>query len=198
MEVRKIGNWYHNEVFGNCLLAQVGGLQVTFICAANGNRVREPVEVATPSNISNEEWKKITKNIPEKYILIDAPSFESKKAKKIEEKEIGRKAKVHYQKSTDGLNKIVKLEGFLTAEEIIRINPEVKRLWGKQEHEMNLTSAKDTLWINKTRDVWEGCLLTDEEFKTVISEMKTCGKTLAKIIKDVGEAEKNPICTINI
>ena len=112
-----------------------------------------------------------------------------------------RQAKVYYQKTADGKNKVVKLEGFLTREEIENISSEVSRIWGSQENKMYLWKGDELqyIWGNWFgSNIYNDIILDNEEFNKVISEMKVCGKILAKIIKDVAAVEAQEIKVISI
>lgn len=193
MEKRKVGDRFKEIGGTEYILAQVNYNKVALICLVTGNRFTNPVRVENPDAISEEEWNEITDNKSDEFISI--PKLEPKKQEAT--KAIGRSAKVHYQKTADGKNKVVKLEGFLTENEIKETSQEVYRLWRLQEHRMY--SQGDNIWINKScfnlvlEEVHENV-----SFETIISEMKTCGKVLAKIIKDVKEAEEKEIKVISI
>lgn len=194
MEKRKVGDRFKEIGGTEYILAQVNYNKVALICLVTGNRFTTPVRVVNSDAISavtEEEWNEITDNKSDKF----TPKLEPKKQEAT--KAIGRSAKVHYQKTADGKNKVVKLEGFLTENEIKETSQEVYRLWRLQEHRMY--SQGDNIWINKScfnlvlEEVHENV-----SFETIISEMKTCGKVLAKIIKDVKEAEEKEIKVISI
>lgn len=178
------------------ILAQVEPCKMALISLDDGNRFNEPVKIEDSYVVSEKEWNEITCNESDDFIPI--LKLESKKE---EIKEIGRRAKVHYQKTADGWNKVVKLEGFLTKEEIEGISPEVTRLWNNQNHRMYFylfQEKEEEVWIGQEPNIIVGQKYDACSFNQAITEMKTCGKVLAKIIKDVKEAEEKEVKVISI
>ena len=104
-------------------------------------------------------------------------------------------AKVYYQKTADGKNKVIKLEGFLNRKDLENLGEEVFRLWDNQEHKMYL--GESSIYINRGSNLHYS-VFSDEEFTRIISEMKLCGKVLSKILKDVAESEAKEVKVISI
>lgn len=121
--------------------------------------------------------------------------------RRIQHQPLKRRAKIYYQKTADGLNQIVRLEGFLSISEIEEISPEVHRLWGQQKNQMYKLFNKHNITVR----LWPenslfsvGQIFDDEQFNKIIIEMKKCGKELSCIIKAVEAAQENEVKVIEI
>ncbi len=99
-----------------------------------------------------------------------------------------RQARVLYRRTSDGKNLIVGLEGFLSSDEIRAISPEVHRIW--QRHDKWMYASNGAVRTYNLPEVKVGNIYKDADFTQLIAQMKTCGRVLSQIIRDVAEAEK--------